>query len=496
MGKLEQITGRFIELTRRYSFAITVFLLLLALIPLFNTWSLLFELSIWRHDAMYYYDSYLEKFQGEGRWINYILFDTLRQIKPMPALFMQVFCLGFFVENAAFKLCRDRLYSLMVALLAVSAVPLYIQLLWPVTTIPAFFILAMAAVLSRKLPALVYFPLLGSLFFGTMGHLYFLLPLLYLHKFVDDGIAVGEKAVLFLRSIFFPWLMGYVFGFLVANLFVFIITGQYGLELDSWRRPNPIVGWDSWVANLHSSLAYLMNDATYLFAMVGLCLSALIVSLFVTRQWQRRDSFYLLLPLLIILSLYVSVIPYGVVLSFRSSFGLWLGTIFLFLVVSRMTRLERPVYALVCLILLVLSAGQNIDNLNWYGKSTAFYRSELVRVIDNPPENYQGIVLLSGSRQFSLAEQRLNRLLGLTPHYGAGTLAGPLRWAPVAKELGFRRIHRCEGKINSGRCAKGATLIKNLGEVDPNSLYKTAVSPSGWLVVSLNERFVDNPNLI
>ena len=46
MGKLEQITGRFIELTRRYSFAITVFLLLLALIPLFNTWSLLFELSM------------------------------------------------------------------------------------------------------------------------------------------------------------------------------------------------------------------------------------------------------------------------------------------------------------------------------------------------------------------------------------------------------------------------------------------------------------------
>ena len=116
---------------------------------------------------------------AEGRWLNYWLFPLLTRVDGSIALYLNLPCLFLFAYTAARRYIKDSAYALAFAGLCMEASPWVHHLTWPTTVLPASVLLA-AALSVRALPIYVFYALFGSLFAGSLQHLYYLLPLLHL----------------------------------------------------------------------------------------------------------------------------------------------------------------------------------------------------------------------------------------------------------------------------------------------------------------------------
>jgi hypothetical protein len=452
---------------------------------LIPVWQEFYAIDIWRHDAVFYLDSYSGKLAEEGRWVNYLLFEQLRQLNPSVAITLQLTCFALFVFIAARCLTRDLSYSFCVAVLSLAAAPLYIQLLWPNTSLPAFVALLSAALCRRSLHPWLYFALFGTLFFGTMSHLYFLLPLLFWGLLPKGQKSYGQQMRTLISGLLAPWIAGYVFGFVVAHAATTLIGDGSGIVFADWRRPNPASDIGQFITNVQTSLAYLTRDLQIHAEQLSWLQILLMLALF-TRQLVRNDSpMQFIIPLLVILSLYASIIPYSVALSYRTSLTVWAGITFLFLVPRDIGAREKVAYSLL-LASIVFTSSQFIQrDIHWYRTSTDFYRQELAAIVSQPAQRYKGIVLVAGREEMQRTEKLVNLHFELAPSSGIKTLGGPARWAPAARSLGFNTIRLCDGKQQFPICEKIDRTELLAGNSSPLKLYKYH-SAGGWLFVSID----------
>jgi hypothetical protein len=485
MTFLSALTKHAEELQKKWAVPILLALLVTVLFPVWETWVEYASLEAWRHDSLYYLQSYQVKMQTEGRWLNFFLFNALRQIDPLASALLHALALGWFSGFCAAKLTGDRLYSVLLALLAATSVPLYIQLLWPVSTLPSFLILASTPLLYRRMSPILFFGLYGVLLFATFSNLYFLLPLLYMAQLVSAAGNAREQRRILVFDTVLPWIGGYVFGFLIATLVVGVISGQWGIQIADWRGGLPATDLKSLITNILIAWSYLRDHLAFHIQYTGWPINLAVVCLFLQSLRSRKPDARLILPALVALSLYASIVPYSVNLSYRTSSALGLGLIFLFLAPSKISGLERLVYGIVVLLLISINAGAAKRDLRWFRQSTDFYRSELQEVTAGKLATYKGILLLSGRPELQAVEHSINREFGLNPGPGIKTLGVPARWRAVVSDLGAKSIRVCGNEKHMAACenlslpADGQWLRSNSG------LYDMLEYESGWLLLRI-----------
>lgn len=210
----------------------TVFWAALAVLCLllFHTLSGLWDISVWRHDALIYYDSYGWKLREEGRWLNFLVFAVLKAIPPHLGLLASLAALFYFSYICAISV-TSRKNALVFALCTLHILPFYSLAGWPLTPLPSYLLLAAAAFLSLKLDFRILFPLFGILFHGSFNNFYNLLPLLFLGRLWQNKIK--------LTPLLCYYVLGFLAGFCVAEAMTFLATGQ-AIQIAAWRFPNPI----------------------------------------------------------------------------------------------------------------------------------------------------------------------------------------------------------------------------------------------------------------
>lgn len=185
------------------------------------------EVHVWAQDAIDYLPNKPSYWiPGEGRWLHYWLFPLLKTIDGSIALFPNLLFVFLFAFIVARRYARDTAYALAFAALCTEASPWTHQLMWPSTTLPSTAMLMVAALTVRALPVGSFYVLFGSLFSGTLQHLYFVLPLLHLPLLAKTTLR--ENARTLAVRIVPAWVVGALTGYLVMLAVVYGYTQLTG----------------------------------------------------------------------------------------------------------------------------------------------------------------------------------------------------------------------------------------------------------------------------
>jgi hypothetical protein len=460
-----------------------ILLLMIGLMGLFailNTRSF-FGIDIWRHDAAYYLQGYTNKLKGEGRWINHILFQLIKQI---PAHLSIAICLSSFF-NFCFWIGRKaghpKIYSLAFALLSIQIPILYYQMLWPVTPLPSFIFLGISPFFTDKLKPFSFMMLFGILFLGSLSYFYFLMPLLYLSKIDKDNFI----------EIFLAWLAGFFVGFFVSNMAVFWVTGNF-IKIGTWRHPNPIQSVGDFLHNLSTIINSLKDHAKFIIKQNTFSFNLLLFAVFLFSV-RIRSLFFILTCLIVCLSVYASTIPVGIIIEERTALPLWIGSITVIYLRKNIKKYEIIILTTLALITTSNFSYTNNDILNWYKTLTKTYYDMLKDNINIPPSEVKKVTLLFTKEDFSLITKDIENNLGLKKPRGIEGLGEPKRLIPTIKELGYGnnyniKICRKETKVDS--CFQELIPHKKISEIPCRGYFCSNEIETGHLVIMINPKYL------
>jgi hypothetical protein len=475
-------------------YAVKISIVIISLFPLMALLSLLLEIDVWRHDAMRYYlePAAAWKMAHEGRWISYILFEDLRKINAHLSIILCLLCACVFIGSAAYSITGNRLLAFVTTMIALQSPPLYMQLLWPVATLPGFVILASSPLVSKYINRWWFFAIYGVLFFGTMSYFYFLLPLLFANEYIQKYPKKFSLQIKCLATeLIVPWALGFIVGYFFATFIVFLYTGSWGIQLEAWRQPNLVTGIDDLLVNLINISTYIRRDTLFMYEVLGWEIILLLFSVFLYSLVSRqRNSLYLFIPLAIFFSIYVTTLPAGIIIQTRSVVSVWIGVIFLFLVAPKVTSREIMVYSALILIIIFKVYKTNYDNLTWYSVVTKSYQSELSKVVEHPPRMYKGVIMISGDDEFSRVVEIINQNFILSPKYEIVKLGASSRWRPAALEMGFNEVIICSRGRDKELCGNAMKYKRVLKSANSKGMFKVVLSESNWLIVQVNPEFL------
>ena len=223
-----------------------------------------FEIQVWRHDAIMMFSDYFWKMRAEGRWINYFIFPLLQNVNPHFSIVVAEICVFYFAYVVAIRLISFKRIAFLFALLACQLPSLYSIIGWPITVMPSFLALAFFAYVSNKVQPSVVFILGGIVFFGLFNNFYNLLLLLYVGKISHSNIKKGI-------SLLFLWVVSYLIGYIFMLCVCKVLTGDWGLAIESWRKPNPIHSY----SDLIDTITYI--DSVYTIDNVNMQLIPVII---------------------------------------------------------------------------------------------------------------------------------------------------------------------------------------------------------------------------
>ena len=476
--------GYFRKVEYYYTVAVTIVCAYLALSLLAD----LYQIYIYRHDAAYYLGEagFFHKLQLEGRWINYFLYPVFSKIPGWLAVTLNIASLFSFIFIVSNRWVKNSHYALLISLLCIQVTPLMSQILWPASIMPGFLILAMSAIMSSRMPIYVFYSVFGVLLFGTLSYLYYLLPLVHLsllnHALFKDN----------LRKLFFTvvpaWAVGFVSGYLFAIFIVFLLSGNIGLKIAEWRKPNYVNSFQDLITNVANSYKYLIEFTSELFS--GLWRKVLLSLAILVALFGKNISQYIPLVILslgIILSHFIVIIPVGIIVSFRSVAPLWLGFLVLMFFYPSISRLQYNLSLPIIMFMAVSLYSVNHKTLEWYSTITNTYHEELLRSLPLSPGIYKGVAFMSTDDEVKKMtkelENRLNVKRGLMENIGAD-----FRWAPVANEAGFRSVLLCNKWHKNHDVCSNAFLIKanNAAESKGSNLYHIIGEYNNYLIIALN----------
>ncbi len=300
---------------------------ILALITLYNVYFSMLENVA--HDAMPYMEDYVGKFVSEGRWINFALFPLLKAVPQVIAVSLCSLFVFVFGYQVASGMRKEPWLAVAFALLIVN-IPYFTMLFkWPMTLIPGMALLALFSCIKDRMPRNAFLLISGMLLFATYPAFYFLMPLLFIR---DLNRAPLKELIIFMLV----WMAGYVLGYVVANASVYLYTYLFTdhpsfIEFVSWRRSTPTTDFSSLISNIMKSAGNFERNALYLsmlspwfFVPVGL-----------TALWALKNQpKYTFVVLMVVLSIYASVIALGVKVPLRSGITLPIGMAMMILLVD------------------------------------------------------------------------------------------------------------------------------------------------------------------
>ena len=232
-----------------------------------------------------------------------------------------------------------------------------------------------------------------------------MVPLIYI-KEVRNGLTQNfrKDLIFFTKSFLFPFVSSFIVGFFVANLIVYLFSGDT-IQLAAFRKPNPIENFEGFIINLtgiiervHAFVIHTVSDIHI--ALLVLMILFLLLSL-------RRSSFWMIsLFLIIFLSPFVTTLYHGIVISNRT---LYVSTIALLSIFFFIPYKRFPSNALYSILFLGLSYSQfkaSNNELSIFGKITNFYSSQVENISELEYGHvFQGIIVFADRKDIV----RINR---------------------------------------------------------------------------------------
>lgn len=272
------------------------------------------------HDALPYMSGYSDKFVSEGRWINFALFYSLKAVPSYIAVVICNLSIFYFGYRLSLGVRKDVWLALCFGLLILN-VPYFTMLFkWPMTLIPGCLMLALFAYMKDKLNPYALLIVSGILLFATYPAFYFLMPLLFLSTLRNASYPSMIKFLLM-------WALGYVLGYVVANGLVYAYTylsSEHAsfIHFANWRRSTPSTSLSSLLDNILKSAGNFERNALYISDLSPW----FYLPIAMTVIWALKQHLkYTLIVILVVLSIYASVVPLGVTVPLRSGITLPIG---------------------------------------------------------------------------------------------------------------------------------------------------------------------------
>mgnify|MGYP003261794864 CR=1 FL=1 len=397
-------------------------MLLFLSILTFNTFFELSKISVWSHDAVYYYDSYFWKLEEEGRWLNYISFQALKHTPAHISIFLSFLCLYVFMYKTSISITNNKLFSTFLALSALQIPSVYALVTWPVTPLPSYLLLCFAAYAYRRYPC-IFFIIFGILFNGAFNNFYNLLPLLFIGKIINN------KSIRYTIKIVLLWIIGFIIGHLVAQGITYILTGHL-IQIAEWRAPHPVINIESLIANTQRVISYLYDHIHLLNDSIIYILICLLIVSIKKYQWTFLHIFIIISSVL--LSTYIQAIPFGLFVSARTPFSLYIALISILIICYSQNKKFNILITIIAVFFAYTAYANNMENIKYYRHITDTYKYHLKKSGINLSK-YKNIVFTSTNEevtQFTNGIIKANKL-----HTNYLETFNTLRWAPVAKEL-------------------------------------------------------------
>ena len=345
-------------LQNKFEFMIITVLLILIGSIYVNT----LNVGFWRHDCWMYTGSELSEFKHNGRWLVPILHYFGRFISPYFALFTSLFLLYYFlyVFIKRFLGTNYKFSTKFLPFIPLISPALFSQLFWPIHTLSAIVILALAAYFTREKSSFIVMFLVTILTFATLQTFAFLSLLLAIPSYQSlvskNNIGLIKKST----KIILLWGGSIVIAYVVSKIIQYIYFGEFP-ALPDWRKPNPVSYIGELLSNLivnynrfSSHLKSYFNAYTFIPILVTLLVS--IILNFYQKNFDKLKITLFLIMISILLSsaVYLITAPLGTVISFRSTINLGIGLILIYLILLILLKRYRHIQTLLSLMFIVV----------------------------------------------------------------------------------------------------------------------------------------------
>lgn len=393
----------------------------LILMMVLSQFSFFWNRTVFGHDDLSQIGTYYWNLETEGRWLNYLLFHTLRYFNTYVALIADFVCVGVFGYVCARNWLSPS-QSILIALLVMLTPSVVLFLDWPIIALPSMFLLAAAALVYKRMPFWLFFLAFGLLFNATYSNVYFLLPLLFLNE-------TSRRILLVLIC----WLAGYAIGFAFAEVVTCALCGHF-IELAEFRQPNYISDWSDFEMNFMTACDFAASHARYMGKVCALVVF-LSVACFVWqyRNIKMRGLMTFICFGLVAMSCYAQSVPVGVIVSMRTAHCLYFALL-LFVVLN--CRKRRVILLIVALIWGGRCLYMNANNLKWQNT----VRSELNVGIARSgvfPVDVKGLVMLANDNDVQEAVKTIERAAQVSSYNLKMNLDS---WAAAPRYAGFKSL--------------------------------------------------------
>ena len=433
-------------LQRSVDKALTLALILLLVYFSVEIIVVLLDIKVLRHDALPFLFSYKNKLLEEGRWLNYLFFPLLKEIRPTFAILVSLLCWCYFnyivAKNFTSDLCNITIFILLSLL-----VPSFYALTgWPLTLLLNFVVLAFIAFISNKVHPFLLFLISGILFFGLFNNFYNLTLLLVLSK---------EQEVSFkkLIKILAMWISGYIAGFFLMTIFLKCGFNQFGLKIADWRLPNPIHGLNDVVINLKRARTDFRSAMELVGGRIAVVAIALSICILVAKSIVKQDKkiiFVCVGLVCLALSCFAQSFPLGLGVAIRTNFPLYSSIFFFLLILTIQFPVTGKIFSFCIASLLFLA---DFSSLEQYLKLTNVWRSEILKM-NVPPASVKEVVICSTDQEVASSENKINNNLALKNYFNQG-FSTTWRQYSIFYSVGYRHFstQKCsnELKLNSNK---------------------------------------------
>ena len=405
----------------------------------FNTLYQFSNISFWKTDALIYLDTYFPKLKYEGRWVNYIFFDFLRQTPGIIAYIVASLCTMIFSWKVVFSIVNCRLYASILALVSIQVPLLTAQMLWPFVSYPAFILLGLSALVVNRMPYFLFFPIFGILFSASLNHFYFLLPLLFLKD-------ITPKRAFFIGL---SWVFGFFLGYGVANAVTYLHSGDV-IRLADWRNAKYPHSLKEILGNFQFTFKSLFHANHLFYDFVG-SIGVVLCSLALLSINLKKDSLLVGVMFACGLATYLAMAPLGLFVWDRTAYVLALPLLGVIFVRHELQGLIKS-FHLVALLYIGISLSIANDRLiNWHAIVTNKVAMGFSEKLASSVNEDKVIILLPSGQAWRQLVKKIEFCEGVD--YVAGQrFDSSYRMKPMLQDIKVEKFTLCKDDCkNSGK---------------------------------------------
>ncbi len=401
------------------------------------------RISFWRQDAIYYLGHYSGKLGTEGRWINFIVFYLLKFIPAILSISIHYFAIGFFSYKATMGITKNSGLSALVAFAVINMTPITNQLMWPVTTLPGYLFLGAIPFFYKKFSTWSLFAICGIAFFGTLSNYYFIIPILLLGDLLEytKDKDFKESIVFTVKQIVIPWVVGFLVGYIIANLITALMVGHF-IELAEWRNSQPVDSFSQLITNVENIISYIIVEFKYLYNSLGYILIGVAVVMSLISFRVKKIS-YAIICMLVALSVFGSTVLDGILISHRTVVPFVMAMLFLVTLPKFRFSYKYIINIFLVFGIVISFSISSYERINWYRIVSNNYYDEIIEGIENyDPKDFDAVIILMGNDEvadFTRAieiENDINKPEGIEGLYSRMRVI-----IPPLKELGYKNFY-------------------------------------------------------